>query len=55
MPPLADEAEDLLVTALAVDDRRADEDDLSEKQDELDAFERRNGALTERRADETDC
>lgn len=54
MPP-GDDARDLAVIALAVDGRLAEEDDLSEKHDELDAFDRRNGALTERRADETDC
>ena len=51
--PPHDDADDLAVIVLAVDGR-LEEGVLSEGEEELETLERRKGALTDRRAEETE-
>lgn len=52
--PPQDEADDFAVMVLAVDGRLEVEGALSDREDELEALERRKGALTDLRAEETE-
>jgi hypothetical protein len=47
-----DDADDLAVTVLPVEERREAEGALREMEDESEAFDRRNGALTDRSAED---